>query len=223
MKVLIIETATTTCGVGLLVDGVADVAVVDRDRNHTEFLTDGIQAMLASHSLTPRDLDRVAVDRGPGLYTGLRVGIATAIGLAHGVGIDLVGVSSLDMLARGAFDSGVRGEFVALVDGRRGEVFAQHFVLSDKITAFAEPIVATPEEVVSRIRTLESVTLWGDGVSRYEAQFETLGNATLRGLEIPPLEAGLWLGAEAEPSDAVIPLYMRDPDAVANFTTREQR
>ena len=52
MKVLIIETATTTCGVGLLVDGVADVAVVDHDRNHTEFLTDGIQAMLASHSLT---------------------------------------------------------------------------------------------------------------------------------------------------------------------------
>lgn len=60
-------------------------------------------------------------------------------------------------------------------------------------------------------------------MSRYEAQFETLGNAILRGLEIPPLEAGLWLGAEAEPSDAVIPLYMRDPDAVANFTTREQR
>ncbi len=223
MTVLLIETATTTCGVGIMIDGVTEGVVVDRNRNHTEFLTGGIDEILTKHGLTPRDLTRVVVDRGPGLYTGLRVGIATATGLANGLGIDLVGVTSLQMLARGALEAGVRGDMVALIDGRRGEVFAQHFILGETAVALDEPIVATPLEIVERMTGLESVSLWGDGVSRYREHFQTLVNATLVPLEIPPLEAGLRLGAEAPPELVVTPLYLRDPDAVANFTTREQR
>ena len=223
MTILFIETATTTCGVGLMVAGVADTLIVDRNRNHTEFLTDGIQSILSSHGLTTQDLTKVVVDRGPGLYTGLRVGIATAIGLANGLGIDLVGVTSLEMLARGAFDEGVRGDYVGLVDGRRGEVFAEHFLLSDRVEPLADPLVATPAEVIEQVKGLSSLTLGGDGVAKYLEQFQLLSNATLMPLEIPPLEAGLKLGAEALVDGAVVPLYLRDPDAVANFTTREQR
>jgi tRNA threonylcarbamoyladenosine biosynthesis protein TsaB len=223
MTILLIETATTTCGVGLMVNGVAEGAIVDRDRNHTECLTDGIERLLVSHDLTPQDLARVVVDRGPGLYTGLRVGIATAIGLANGLGIDLVGITSLEMIARGAFDSGVRGELIALIDGRRGEVFAQHFTLSNSVNSVADPIVVKPQDVARAVESWSSINLWGDGVSRYLDVFEGLANATLQPLEIPPLEAGLHLGAEASAVETIIPLYLRDPDAVANFTTREQR
>ena len=60
-------------------------------------------------------------------------------------------------------------------------------------------------------------------MAKYLEQFQLLSNATLMPLEIPPLEAGLKLGAEAQVDGAVVPLYLRDPDAVANFTTREQR
>jgi tRNA threonylcarbamoyl adenosine modification protein YeaZ len=223
MTILLIETATTTCGAGLMVAGETDTLIVDRNRNHTEFLTEGIQQLLSSHGLTPRDVTRVVVDRGPGLYTGLRVGIATAIGLANGLGIELVGVTSLEMLARGAFDAGVRGDFVGLIDGRRSEVFAQHFFLSDHVEPLADPLVTTPAEVIERVKGLTSLTLWGDGVTKYLDQLQVLTNAALTPLEIPPLEAGLKLGAEARDEGAVVPLYLRDPDAVANFTTREQR
>lgn len=223
MSVLLIETATTTCGVGLLHQGTFHTAVVDRSRNHTEFLADGIDAMLKANHLTPRDLTRIVVDRGPGLYTGLRVGIATAIGLAQGLGIDLIGVTSLEMIARGAFDNGTRGHLIGLVDGRRGEVFAQHFILQDSVKAFAEPIVATPQEVVERLRETGPVTLSGDGVTKYRANFEELPQATFIELEIPPLDAGLRLGVEGEPTGQIVPLYLRDPDAVANFSTRDQR
>ncbi len=81
--------------------------------------------MLEEIQLKPRDVDRVVVDRGPGLFTGLRVGIATAIAFSQALGCDLVGVTSLEMLAGGAFEVGVRGTVVACVDGRRGEIFAQ--------------------------------------------------------------------------------------------------
>jgi len=223
MTTLLIETATTTCGVGLMVDGNCEGVVVDRNRNHTEFLTDGIERILTAHGLTPRDLTRVVVDRGPGLYTGLRVGIASAIGLAKGLGVDLVGVTSLEMLARGALDAGIRGELIALIDGRRGEVFAQHFTLRDTLHPVADPIVVRPQDVATAVESWDSVNLWGDGVLRYLDVFEGLTNAVLNPLEIPPLEAGLRLGVEGSPVDVVTPLYLRDPDAVANFTTREQR
>ena len=70
---------------------------------------------------------RSAVDLGPGLFTGLRVGVATAKGLAQGLGIGMVGVTSLEVLARAAFDTGWEGPVVAAVDARRGEVFAARY------------------------------------------------------------------------------------------------
>ena len=64
-----------------------------------------MKTLLDEVGLAPRDVDRVVVDRGPGLFTGLRVGIATAIAFSQALGCELVGVTSLEMLAGGAFDS----------------------------------------------------------------------------------------------------------------------
>ena len=128
VNVLAIETATTACAIGLRTnDGVEVTRVLDQDRRHTEVLVAGIEAVLHERDVTVRDIERVVVDIGPGLFTGLRVGIATAIGLAEGVGIGLVGVTSLELLAHGAFAQGARGTLVSCVDGRRGEVFIQTF------------------------------------------------------------------------------------------------
>ena len=224
MNIVAIETATPACAVGIrTADGTEVTRVVDDGRRHTETLTQALKSLLDEVQLAPRDVDRVVVDRGPGLFTGLRVGIATAIGFSQALGCDLVGVTSLEMLAGGALDSGVRGTLVACVDGRRGEIFAQTFLLEDVATALDGARVTTAREVAAPWRAgVAAVTFTGDGVGRYRGEFEDTAIATIFDQSVPSVHAGLSLGATREPDQVVSPLYLREADAVANFTTRER-
>jgi tRNA threonylcarbamoyladenosine biosynthesis protein TsaB len=225
VNIIAIETATTACAIALGLDSGEEFEVIlDDQRHHTETLTPGIRDLLERVRLAPKDLDRVVVDRGPGLYTGLRVGVATAIGLSLAASADLASVTSLELLAHGASRRGVRGTFVSAVDGRRGELFVQIFDLNDDIVrARNEPAVTTPAALVEEwARQDEVVTVGGDGVARYDAEFRRLPLATLLDQNIPsPLEA-LALGATRPSSEAITPLYLREADAIANFSTRER-
>lgn len=212
---LMIETATPACAVGLEVDGEVSEVVLDRERRHTEVLASGVAEALAAAGVAPRDIERVVVDRGPGLYTGLRVGIATALGLALATGADLVGVTSLEVLAAGAARTTSEGEFVALVDGRRGEVFAQRFVLSP-IASLDEPRVVRPEALAAEL-VARPATLGGDGAARYREHFAGLVQLDL---VVPPPSVALELARSRPAVETVAPLYLREADAVANFTTR---
>ena len=118
-NVVAIETATETVGVAVRTTaGVqADFTLTGR-RRHVETLTPALQHLLAQVGLAPGDLNVVAVDVGPGLFTGLRVGVAAAKGLAQALGIGVVGASSLDILAAGAARAGHRGLVLSCVDTR---------------------------------------------------------------------------------------------------------
>jgi tRNA threonylcarbamoyladenosine biosynthesis protein TsaB len=224
MNILAIETATEGCATGLrTTGGVEIINLVDENRQHTEELTAGIQALLSEAGLKASDIDRVVVDHGPGLFTGLRVGIATAIALAQGVGAEIVGVSSLELLAHGAHDAGVRGTLVCAVDGRRGEVFVQTFTLEDGVSPKDEPRVDVPRTVVIEWATIAApVTFTGDGVERYIADFSAVPGAKIHHEKVPSIHAALALGALRSSSATITPLYLREADAVANFTTRER-
>lgn len=222
MNILAIETATTACAIGLATSSGERLSlVVDDDRHHTESLVPGIRELLASVGLAAKSLDRVVVDRGPGLYTGLRVGLATAVGLALAANCDLVGVTSLELLAAGALRAGVRGPLIAAVDGRRGEVFVQSFQLDDTLRPTNEPSVERPDELIARW-TSSDVTVTGDGVTRYRALFDSLAAVTVFDQPVPPPLEALVIGATREPESDIVPLYLREPDAVANFSTRER-
>ena len=150
MNLLAIETATQACCVGVRTSSGVEIArVVDENRQHTETLTVGMAALIREAGLRTREIDRIVVDRGPGLFTGLRVGIATANAFAQGVGCGMVGVTSLEMLAYGAHEAGVRGTLVSAVDGRRGDVFVQTFELAESVEAIGPPGVATPQDVAN--------------------------------------------------------------------------
>ena len=225
MNILAIETATPACAVGVrTADGVEVTRVVDDGRRHTEALTGAMKVLIEGVGLTPRDVNRVVVDRGPGLFTGLRVGIATAIAFSQGLGCELVGVTSLEMLAGGAFDAGVRGTLVACVDGRRGEIFAQTFYLEEIATAAVDDARVTTANEISRTWASKgnSATFTGDGVERYRGDFEGQPFVTIFDQIVPSVHAGLSLGAGRSPDEVVTPLYLREADAVANFTTRER-
>jgi len=225
VNIIAIETSTTACAIALGLDtGEEFEVVLDDQRHHTETLTPGIRDLLERVRLAPKDLDRVVVDRGPGLYTGLRVGVATAIGLSLAASADLAAVTSLELLAHGASRRGVRGTFVSAVDGRRGELFVQTFELNDDIVlARSEPAVTTPAALVEQwARQEEVVTFGGDGVARYDAEFRRLAFATLLNQSIPPPLEALALGATRPSSETITPLYLREADAIANFSTRER-
>ena len=225
VNVLAIETATTACAIALRLDSGEEFEVVlDDQRHHTETLIPGIRDLLARVHFAPKDLDRVVVDRGPGLYTGLRVGVATAIGLSLSASADLVSVTSLELLAHGAARRGARGTFVSAVDGRRGELFVQTFSLhDDEVDSLSESKVTTPAPLIDEWgQRDEDVTFSGDGVARYAAELGGISRATLLDQRVPsPLEA-LALGAARLPDDVVTPLYLREADAIANFSTRER-
>ncbi|MHB8379963.1 MAG: tRNA (adenosine(37)-N6)-threonylcarbamoyltransferase complex dimerization subunit type 1 TsaB [Acidimicrobiales bacterium] len=224
MNILAIETATPACAVALRTsDGVELSVVVDDDRHHTEALTPGIRDLLVEAGLSPKTIDRVVVDRGPGLFTGLRVGIATAIGFALGASADLVAVTSLELLAHGARRAGVRGTLVSAVDARRGEVFVQTFDLDDDVAPSSEPTVAKPQHVVDQwTKSGAVVTFTGDGAARYEALFRSLATCTVVDQRVPPALEALGLGASRRVDAQFEPLYLREADAVANFSTRER-
>jgi tRNA threonylcarbamoyladenosine biosynthesis protein TsaB len=223
MNILAIETATPACAVGIRTTaGIEVTRVVDDGRRHTEALTPAMEALLSEVRLATRDIDRVVVDRGPGLFTGLRVGIATAIGFSQALGCGLVGVTSLELLAAGAFEAGVRGTLVACVDGRRGEIFTQSFLLDEVATAQDDARVATALDVATAWQAKESpVTFTGDGVERYRGVFE-IPIALFLDQAVPPVHAALSLGATRSPDEVVSPLYLREADAVANFSTRQR-
>ncbi len=224
MNILAIETATPVCAIGLRsTDGFELGWVVDEDRHHTEALTASIARALAEMKLRARDLDRVVVDRGPGLFTGLRVGLATALGLGEGIGCAVVGVTSLELLAHGAHEGGTRGTLVCCVDGRRGEIFVQNFRLDDEVTPLSVPTVAVARAVVIEWATNGApVTFTGDGVERYARDFTAVPNGRVETQSVPSITMALRLGAQREPVARVEPLYLREADAVANFSTRQR-
>jgi tRNA threonylcarbamoyladenosine biosynthesis protein TsaB len=163
-------------------------------------------------------VDRLAVGVGPGSFTGLRIGIATARALAQARGLPVVGVSSLEALARGAEAPVV----LAVLDARRGEAFAAAYMGSDPsrlVEGFA-PAALAPDALAERVRALPAPPLAvGDGAVRFRGSLEAAGAL------VPPDEDGVHrlraehvcrLGAEGSPTDrdALLPDYLREPDAV---------
>jgi tRNA threonylcarbamoyladenosine biosynthesis protein TsaB len=224
VNLLAIETATQACCVGVRTTSGLEIArVIDENRQHTETLTLGMGTLIREAGLIPRDIDRVVVDRGPGLFTGLRVGIATANAFAQGLGCGMVGVTSLELLAHGAHEAGIRGTLVSAVDGRRGDVFVQTFTLGDDVVEAGLPEVATPHDVaVDWTGKGAQVTFTGDGIERYLEEFSAISNSSIYTQLVPSMHAAMWLAEKAKPELSVEPLYLREADAVANFATRER-
>jgi tRNA A37 threonylcarbamoyladenosine modification protein TsaB len=112
---------------------------------------------------------------------------------------------------------------VACVDGRRGEVFVQSFQLDDVVVAIREPRVATARDVVIEWATNGApVTFTGDGVARYRSDFGAVPNGEVFSQTVPSPHVALAIGATRTPEETLVPLYLREADAVANFATRQR-
>lgn len=221
MSLLAFDTATSATVVGLRLDGggqveLAHVPGPDERPGHTPQLLTLIDRVLGQAGITLGQIERIAVGVGPGSFTGLRVGLATARALARTLDSELVGVSSLAALALPAVQSLPGRPVLAAIDARRGELFV---ALYHDEGCVVDPIVVSPERAVELVSESEGAILAvGDGALRF---VETLRAA---GAEIPdgdsPLHGitglalcGLGLGATSQSVEEVLPQYLRKPDA----------
>jgi tRNA threonylcarbamoyladenosine biosynthesis protein TsaB len=229
--VLGFDTATSATAVGLrLADGATLTARDDPQAGqrpgHATRLLPLADRLLEEAGIGWDALQRIAVGLGPGTFTGLRVGIATAHGLARSLGVDLVGVGSLHALAHGAAGEW-QGSILALIDARRREVFAGAFSSEESLAAdepLAAPRALAPEdigELRSRGELRPREGPWfavGDGAVLYRSHIEALGIevptdlSSLHKIDGAAICALALAAAPSEPS-AILPDYLRRPDA----------
>jgi tRNA threonylcarbamoyladenosine biosynthesis protein TsaB len=193
---LVMDSATARAVCGLVLDGRV-LAAASAEGGHAAqrslVLVDDVLARAGRQS---SDIAQIVVGCGPGSFTGLRIGIATARGLALGLGVPCSGVSTLRALGAGAPGA------VALIDARRGELFA--------LDADGREAVEQPGAVAARIEP--GALCVGDGAVRYRALLEAAGAVVpadddARHAPAPAALAALAAGAPAEP------VYVRRPDA----------
>ena len=184
---------------------------------HASRLLELVEAALEGAGATWEDVERIAVGVGPGGFTGLRHGIATARALAQGRGLPLAAVSSLEALARGAeADAGGRA-VLAVIDARRGEVFAAAWQGAEPLL---EPAAIAPADLAAKLGAgrLAGPLAAGDGAVRFREQLERAGALVPDDRSPAHLLSALQvcrLGAAGDVTDRdrLVPDYRREPDA----------
>ena len=231
MLILGIESAGSQigCAIGGH-EGVLASAHTGKGRQHAESLAPQIDFVRLQAGIEFSELGAVAVDVGPGLYTGLRVGISSATTIAHALGIPMIGIPSLDLLAFPA--RWTSRLIVAALDARRGELFTALFrKVPGGIQRIRDPQVNTPQELSAELMMLEEPALLvGDGALRYQEVFSSIRRVEMaeQGLANPSarslvqLAHALALREEFVQSWDIKPIYLRQPDAEINWKTREE-
>jgi tRNA threonylcarbamoyladenosine biosynthesis protein TsaB len=248
MIVLGLDTATSATAVALrLADGRTserrDDPAAGEHPGHATRLLEMAAALLAEAGVSWRDIDRLAVGVGPGTFTGLRVGLATARGIAQSLSLGLVAVSSLAALAEVALaeaalaeapgedssawsaEDGERG-LLAVIDARRGEVFAAAFAAAPDGTPaeLAEPLALAPQHLAGMLVEAErgagrSWLAVGDGAVRYREHVEAAGakvpedSSALHRVSAAAVCAAGERAAETLDRERILPDYRRRPDA----------
>ncbi|HWT92944.1 MAG TPA: tRNA (adenosine(37)-N6)-threonylcarbamoyltransferase complex dimerization subunit type 1 TsaB [Solirubrobacteraceae bacterium] len=223
---LAFDTATPATAVALLGEGAErelrhDPAPGERP-GHAAQLLPLAHRLLAEAGLTFADLDRIAVGTGPGTFTGLRIGVATARALAQAASAELTGVSTLQALAAAAAAQAPDGRVLAVLDARRGEAFT---ALYEHGAELSPPAAVTPGILATMARA--DALAVGDGAVRFR---DVLAPS---GIGVPadgdPLHrvsalalARLAASAPASVDAAVTPDYVRVPDAELTRRRKEE-
>ncbi len=220
MLVLGIETATSRLGLALWRDGrgLAELEL-DLGRRHCEKLLVELDGLLADLELPASALSAIAVSQGPGSFTGLRIGLAFAKGLALALGCPLAGVPTLAALAAGA--APWEGPLVACLDARRGEVYFSACVLQPGgEVELGEVRAGGPEDVAAASSALGSrVLIVGEGAAIVRPALGHEAVIAPPSLALPRAAVVAALGAErlrtggGEEPDHVEPIYVRRSDA----------
>ena len=225
MKILAVDTSTTSCSVAVVEQySLLSEATIVREQTHSKHLMDLIHTVLDFSGLKLADMDGLAVTRGPGTFTGLRIGISSIKGLAVAAAKPVVGVSSLEALAMQCAGS----EYLVcpLIDARKGEVYFSRYRFQDGVLKREVPEkVLPPVQAVSDIQ--EACLLVGSGAVLYHDELmETLaekaffalpGQNTIRASTVAYLSIKKFVQNDIDDAAAFVPSYVRKSDAQINI------
>lgn len=219
MKLLAIETATEACSAALYVDG----EIVERyelaPRRHAELILPMAEDLLSEAELALTDLDALAVGRGPGAFTGVRIAVSVAQGMAFGADLPVLPISSLAALAQGMFRETGYTHALAAMDARMHEVYCALYVADEEgvMHAASEERVCAPPAI-----PIPGEGRWYGVGSAWSAYAEAL-NARLgdsvsvwrddffpRAHDVAILAAGAYRRGEAVSAEETLPVYLRD-------------
>lgn len=222
MIVVAIETSTpqTSVAIGSETGLIARISVAGKARQ--EAVTPALEQLLAWSGLDLSRVGGIAVGTGPGLFTGLRVGVQTAKTLAQVLAVPILGLSSLDTLAFNVRYTQKR--IVAVIDGRRGEVFwSAYRPVPDGVLRETEPVVARPDHLVAELAmTPEGVLVVGNGAILYRDALQEIGtqvefaSATVAhpdAAALAELAVPRFVREEHDRLTDVVPTYLRKSDA----------
>lgn len=204
MIVLAIDTAGVDCAAAVFDSDTGKILGRVSEtigRGHAERLMAMIDEALAQAKLALADVDRVGVTVGPGSFTGIRVGVAAARGLALALGVDCVGVSTLDVLARNAGETGK--PVLAAINAHRDEVYAQSFEAG---LPSGEPLLLELDDYLARAAIPGTVLVGSAAALVADREAET-------GTDHYPIEIVASISATAKAQGKPKPLYLRGPDA----------
>ena len=211
MRLLVIDTALGACTAAVFEDGLPlAVRFEPMTKGHQERVGGLVRDVMAEAGRGFDSLDRIGVTVGPGSFTGLRVGLAFAQGLGAALDRPVVGISALDALAASLDDAA--GAVAALIDARRGQVYARLFTSG---SALGPDEALSLEDIARRLAEIgPNVALIGNGAAVLAEAFPDLKFARIDDRVAPSTEALARLAAAADPAiHPPRPLYLRAPDA----------
>lgn len=221
MKLLALDTATDACTVALHIDGAVRELFEIGAQNHSARLLPMIDELLAQAQLSLKQLDAIAFGRGPGSFTGLRIGAGVVQGLCFGADLPAIPVSSLAALGQGASASRV----VAAFDARMGQVYFGCYVRAADgcMQLQGEEQVAAPSAVaLAAATTLTGSDVWhgvGSGFDRYASVLQTALAGRLHGwtpaafphaADVVTLALPMFARGEMVAAAQALPVYVRD-------------
>lgn len=212
--ILAVDTSTEACSVALLCDGKISSDFVISQREHTQKVLPMIDNLLHAANCRLADLDAIAFGQGPGSFTGVRIGIAIAQGLAFGANKPLIGVSSLMTLAQGVYRKTGAVDVIPAIDARMNEVYLGHYVYQEeRWYPQINECVVRPESVQTLISSSQNSYVAGTGWQTYPEMLPNIKDGELflpEAQDLVVIAEKMWLNNETIMVEDVEPIYLRN-------------
>lgn len=231
MRILAIDTATEACSVALWNDGTSFAHFEECPREHTQRILPLVKMILTEGNTSLTDLDALAYGRGPGSFTGVRIGIGIAQGLALGAELPMIGVSTLATMAQGAWRCTGATRVLAAIDARMGEVYWAEYTRDEQGVWHGEEseAVLTPEAAGERMKQLsgEWATV-GTGWPAWPDMAKESGLTLVDGKvllpaaeDMLPIACQMLKAGQTVPVEKAEPVYLRNTVAWKKLPGRE--
>lgn len=233
IKILAIDTSNWPLGVAVIEDGrLLGEINTHLSKNHSLRLMPAIESLLTQLNIEPKQLDGIGVAKGPGSYTGVRIGVTTAKTLAWSLGLPIIGISSLQVIAQNRLE--FDGIIVPLFDARRGQVYRGMYKL-DSDRQVAAPVEEDRLQLVTDFlqdleQHKESILFIGEGLQNHtELIKQTLGDQAhiAREIDHPPRASQLayvawkWWDKRSEEVHNFAPEYLQLAEAEAKWKANQ--